>query len=214
MNQSSPHWTYPFENPPAEITQDTQEIQWLSTDNVQPIEQLADKTGCAEKNGDADQRGQNAAAPTPAAVQPDDNGNKPNPTPATGRDGSANSRSNAGNSGQGAAAPGEQRSFTGTIRVFFSEEELAEFQGIEDPNPGSYTGMFFVLVLDQPTNITAVSGDPAAHGKLITKFSHMIQITSGMGDNGSKLTLELAPEDMHWQTDVSVPMGEPRLSRR
>ena len=105
--------------------------------------------------------------------------------------------------------------FTGTIRVFETDDDMASYQGVSNPFSGySYEGgPYAVLVLDGPQNITASNG--GGWGAR-TDIATLIQLAAG--DNPATATYRsyngqhgaVAVGSMWWQSEVGLPMGEPR----
>lgn len=105
--------------------------------------------------------------------------------------------------------------FTGTIRVFETDDDMASYQGVSNPNSGySYEGgPYAVLVLDEPQDITASNGDGWG---ACTDIATLIQLA--VGDDPTMATYRsysgqhgaVAVGTMWWQSDVGLPIGEPR----
>lgn len=105
--------------------------------------------------------------------------------------------------------------FTGTIRVFETDDDMASYQGVSNPYSGySYEGgPYAVLVLDKPQDITASNGDGWGAR---TDIATLIQLA--VGDDPTMATYRsyngqhgtVATGSMWWQSDVGLPIGEPR----
>ena len=112
-------------------------------------------------------------------------------------------------------APGES-AYIGTVEKQTTEEVL---QGAPDPNPNSSkpSDRYYVLVLDEPTEITAQKAGPEPY----TRVNEIISL----GDNGSyfdsgerwepyvgkRVRLIVAKKDVFYASDTSLPLGALRL---
>lgn len=112
-------------------------------------------------------------------------------------------------------APGESE-YIGTVEKQTTEEVL---KGAPDPNPSSSkpSDRYYVLVLDEPTEISAQKAGPEPY----TQVNEII----ALGDNGSyfdsgerwepyvgkRVRLIVDKEDVSYASDTSLPLGAIRL---
>ena len=104
-----------------------------------------------------------------------------------------------------------------------SAEELVALQGVDiDPAMAGNGGTYAVLVFDQPTDVTGMSGDGSGER---TKTANMLGIAEHTeyssfvveyGDlelwkslNGQRVTVAAQASDIMFPSDVRLPIGEP-----
>ncbi len=87
----------------------------------------------------------------------------------------------------------------GTIR-YLDIEEMAELQGIKNPNPGT-TGKGVILVLDAPIVFSREHGP---------QTSKMFRVGGDLEKyDGKEIALSFKESSLLWPTDTSMPLGEP-----
>lgn len=94
-------------------------------------------------------------------------------------------------------------------------QALLDLQGIEDPNPGTDdASVYAVFVPDEPCEITATSGD----GMGTSTGQASMFLVDSRGDESSwgaykdqRVTVALDGTHLHWPSDTSLPVGEPRV---
>lgn len=173
-----------------------QQISRTPSGSTGPLDQLSTTPNCAgsEESG----QGQPLA-------------DGPNPTQSN----------DAGASGSGAGSGYEDESsgdgtkkttFTGTVRIFQTDDDLVAYQGIRNPNPGSNMGPYVMLILDSPMQVTAKKS--GTQDKYPTRSANMLLLDSGAdatGTDGERKTVTYSADELYWQSDTSLPMAEPRV---
>lgn len=140
----------------------------------------------------------------------------PNPTMGNGGSGGAGTDSGqtGDSSGDTAAASDESGTglntvyeFSGVVRIFKNQDEIAEYQGIPNPNPdyGQNYSPSTVLILDQPMNVTVRQGgspkDP------ITLEVRFIRLREGSAADGQRLSLKAKGSGLIGTSDTSLPFS-------
>lgn len=104
--------------------------------------------------------------------------------------------------------------YTGTLRIFETDAELAEYQGRTDllPDLGADCGPYAILLLDAALETTVISGDGR---DMSTQTIHLIRLAQG--DEHVAAWRPFAGERvsvtcgrLYGQSDVSLPWDEPR----
>lgn len=99
---------------------------------------------------------------------------------------------------------------TGVVRVF-NHDEMIAYQKL---NPKMLSDMgehYTVLILDKPIDVTLpiIGGDGD-----MTKNVGLISLPEDMVSYKDKeITISFGPRDGYWQSDVSLPMGAPRMNQ-
>lgn len=99
---------------------------------------------------------------------------------------------------------------TGVVRVF-NHDEMIAYQKL---NPKMLSDMgehYTVLILDKPIDVTLpiIGGDGD-----MTKNVGLISLPEDMVSYKDKeITISFGPRDCYWQSDVSLPMGAPRMNQ-
>lgn len=150
------------------------------------------------------------------AVVGDDNGaggsagddGGPNPTagqPASGSSETSSSRSSASSSSDSSATTSGANSLTGTVKVFQTRAEVLAYEQRQEPNPGAQDkGPYAVLILDQPTKVTAkLSGQGGADTRVIEKAV----VNPALHNDGEHTTITFADDEYYWPSDPGVPSG-------
>ena len=100
----------------------------------------------------------------------------------------------------------------GTIRIFETDAQMADFQGVQNPNAGGYEcGPYAVFAFDSTAYVTAghADGSPGSSGEsasmvLLAQGSDVDAWTSY---DGKHVTCALGA--MWWPSDTGLPMGAP-----
>lgn len=104
--------------------------------------------------------------------------------------------------------------YTGTVRIFETDAELAEYQGRTDllPDLGADCGPYAILLLDGPLETAVRSGDGR---DTFTATIHLIRLAQGDEDvaawrpfAGERVGVTC--DRLYGQSDVSLPWDEPR----
>lgn len=104
----------------------------------------------------------------------------------------------------------------GTIRIFETDAQMTDFQGIQDPNAGGYEcGPYAVFAFDSTTYVTAGHGDGSPGSS--SESASMVLLAQGSdvdawtSYDGKHVTCALGA--MWWPSDTGLPLGEPRALR-
>lgn len=154
------------------------------------------------------------------AVVADDNGagssagddGGPNPTAGqqasgSGSDsGSQSGASDSDSSPQGSSnGTSGQQTVTGTVKVFQNRAEVLAYQQREDPNPHTADNrQFAILVLDQPTEVTAKL---AGSNETETRTIDHVVINPNRHSDGERATISFSTDKTYWPSDTGIPFG-------
>lgn len=104
----------------------------------------------------------------------------------------------------------------GTIRIFETDTQMTDFQGIQDPNAGGYEcGPYAVFAFDSTAYVTAGHGDGSPGSS--SESASMVLLAQGSdvdawtSYDGKHVTCALGA--MWWPSDTGLPLGEPRALR-
>ena len=104
----------------------------------------------------------------------------------------------------------------GTIRIFETDAQMTDFQGIQDPNAGGYEcGPYAVFAFDSTAYVTAGHGDGSPGSS--SESASMVLLAQGSdvdawtSYDGKHVTCALGA--MWWPSDTGLPLGEPRALR-
>lgn len=104
----------------------------------------------------------------------------------------------------------------GTIRIFETDAQMTDFQGIQNPNAGGYEcGPYAVFAFDSTAYVTAGHGDGSPGSS--SESASMVLLAQGSDVNawtsydGKHVTCALGA--MWWPSDTGLPLGEPRALR-
>lgn len=104
----------------------------------------------------------------------------------------------------------------GTIRIFETDAQMTDFQGIQNPNAGGYEcGPYAVFAFDSTAYVTAGHGDGSPG--LSSESASMVLLAQGSdvdawtSYDGKHVTCALGA--MWWPSDTGLPLGEPRALR-
>lgn len=96
-------------------------------------------------------------------------------------------------------------SLTGTVKVFQTRAEALAYEQRQEPNPGAQDkGPYAILILDQPTKVTAKLAGP---GELDTREIKTAVINPALHNDGEHTTITFAEDEYYWPPDVGVPSG-------
>ena len=101
---------------------------------------------------------------------------------------------------------------TGTIMVFDTDDEVAEYQGIQNPNGTGRAHAVFVA--DEPVRLTGTSGDGQS---TVSEDMDLIELATGSDAyawsdyDGAHVTAGITTEGYWWRSDTSLPMGSVRI---
>lgn len=138
----------------------------------------------------------------------DDGG--PNPTAGqqasgSGSDSGSHSRASGASGSDSSATTSGANSITGIVKVFQTRAEVLAYEQRQDPNPGAQDkGPYAILVLDQPTEVTAkLSGQ----GGPDTREIKTAVINPALHNDGERTTITFADDEYYWPSDPGVPSG-------
>lgn len=104
----------------------------------------------------------------------------------------------------------------GTIRIFETDAQMTDFQGIQNPNAGGYEcGPYAVFAFDSTAYVTAGHGDGSPGSS--SESASMVLLAQGSdvdawtSYDGKHVTCALGA--MWWPSDTGLPPGEPRALR-
>ena len=175
------------------------EIAWTPASNTQQLAEIELTPEC-----------------TSGGANPQVRAGGPNPTMGNGGSGGAGTDSGqtGDSSGDTAAASDESGTglnkvyeFSGVVRIFKNQDEIAEYQGIPNPNPdyGQNYRPSTVLILDQPMNVTVrQSGSPKDPITLEVRF---IRLDEGSAADGQRLSLKAKGSGLIGTSDTSLPFS-------
>ena len=103
-----------------------------------------------------------------------------------------------------------------TIRIFETDAQMTDFQGIQNPNAGGYEcGPYAVFAFDSTAYVTAGHGDGSPGSS--SESASMVLLAQGSdvdawtSYDGKHVTCALGA--MWWPSDTGLPLGEPRALR-
>ena len=104
----------------------------------------------------------------------------------------------------------------GTIRIFETDAQMTDFQGIQNPNAGGYEcGPYAVFAFDSTAYVTAGHGDGSPGSS--SESASMVLLAQGSdvdawtSYDGKHVTCALGA--MWWPSDTGLSLGEPRALR-
>lgn len=183
-----------------------EQFDWIQADNLDIVEAIAAGNDCAPGSGSngagADGSGADGA-----------NGANGGPNPTAGQQASG-SGSNSGSGSGSQSGPSDSdssattsgaNSLTGTVKVFQTRAEVLAYEQRQDPNPGAQDkGPYAILVLDQPTEVTAkLSGQGGPDTRVIEKAV----VNPALHNDGEHTTITFADDEYYWPSDPGVPSG-------
>lgn len=185
-----------------------EQFNWIPADNLDIVEAIAAGNDCAPGSGagaGADGSGADGASGA--------NGG-PNPTAGqqaagsgSNSDSGSGSQSGASDSSPQGASNGTsgQQTVTGTVKIFQNRAEVLAYQQREDPNPHlADDRQFAILVLDQPTEVTAkLAGSNESETRTI---DHVV-INPNLHSDGEKATISFSTDKTYWPSDTGIPFG-------
>ncbi|HJE84127.1 MAG TPA: hypothetical protein K8V94_00930 [Corynebacterium amycolatum] len=180
-----------------------EQFNWIPADNLDVVEAIAAGNDCAPGSGS----GSNGAGADGG------NGGNGGPNPTAGQQASG-SGSNSGSGSGSQSGPSDSdssattsgaNSLTGTVKVFQTRAEVLAYEQRQDPNPGAQDkGPYAILVLDQPTEVTAkLSGQGGPDTRVIEKAV----VNPALHNDGEHTTITFADDEYYWPSDPGVPSG-------
>lgn len=185
-----------------------EQFNWIPADNLDIVEAIAAGNDCAQGSGS----GLNGADGSGADGADGANGG-PNPTVGQQAEGSGSNSDSGSGSQSGASDTGSsssngtsgQQTVTGTVKIFQNRAEVLAYQQREDPNPHlADDRQFAILVLDQPTDVTAkLAGSNESETRTI---DHVV-INPNLHSDGEKATISFSTDKTYWPSDTGIPFG-------
>lgn len=179
-----------------------EQFNWIPADNLDVVEAIAAGNDCAPSSGS----GSNGAGA--------DGGNRGNggPNPTAGRSASGSGSGSGSQSGASGSSPqgssngtSGQQTVTGTVKVFQNRAEVLAYQQREDPNPHTADNrQFAILVLDQPTEVTATL---AGSNETETRTIDHVVINPNRHSDGERATISFSADEKYWPSDTGIPFG-------
>lgn len=187
-----------------------EQFNWIPADNLDIVEAIAAGNDCAPGSGS----GVGAGADGSGADGASGANGGPNPTAGQQAAGSGSNSDSGSGSQSGASDTGSQGSsngtsgqqtVTGTVKIFQNRAEVLAYQQREDPNPHlADDRQFAILVLDQPTEVTAkLAGSNESETRTI---DHVV-INPNLHSDGEKATISFSTDKTYWPSDTGIPFG-------
>lgn len=182
-----------------------EQFNWIPADNLDVVEAIAAGNDCAPGSGS----GSNGAG---ADGGNGGNGGNGGPNPTAGRSASGSGSGSGSQSGASGSSPqgssngtSGQQTVTGTVKIFQNRAEVLAYQQREDPNPHlADDRQFAILVLDQPTDVTAkLAGSNESETRTI---DHVV-INPNLHSDGEKATISFSTDKTYWPSDTGIPFG-------
>ncbi|MDK8758730.1 hypothetical protein QP923_03865 [Corynebacterium sp. MSK151] len=184
-----------------------EQFNWIPADNLDVVEAIAAGNDCAPGSG---------SNGTGADGGNGGNGGNGGPNPTAGRSASGSGSGSGSQSGASGSQSGPSdsdssattsgaNSLTGTVKVFQTRAEVLAYEQRQDPNPGAQDkGPYAILVLDQPTEVTAkLSGQGGPDTRVIEKAV----VNPALHNDGEHTTITFADDEYYWPSDPGVPSG-------
>lgn len=104
----------------------------------------------------------------------------------------------------------------GTIRIFETDAQMTDFQGIQNPNAGGYEcDPYAVFAFDSTAYVTAGHGDgnpgSSSESASMVLLAQGSDVDAWTSYDGKHVTCALGA--MWWPSDTGLPLGEPRALR-
>ena len=186
-----------------------EQFNWIPTDNLDIVEAIAAGSDCAPGSGS----GAGAGADGSGADGASGANGGPNPTAGQQAAGSGSNSDSGWGSQSGASDTGSsssngtsgQQTVTGTVKIFQNRAEVLAYQQREDPNPHlADDRQFAILVLDQPTEVTAkLAGSNESETRTI---DHVV-INPNLHSDGERATISFSTDKTYWPSDTGIPFG-------
>lgn len=187
-----------------------EQFNWIPADNLDVVEAIAAGNDCAPGSGS----GSNGAGADGSGADGANGANGgPNPTVGQQAEGSGSNSDSGSGSQSGASDTGSsssngtsgQQTVTGTVKIFQNRAEVLAYQQREDPNPHlADDRQFAILVLDQPTDVTAkLAGSNESETRTI---DHVV-INPNLHSDGEKATISFSTDKTYWPSDTGIPFG-------
>ncbi|MDC7116935.1 hypothetical protein [Corynebacterium amycolatum] len=182
-----------------------EQFNWIPADNLDVVEAIAAGNDCAPGSGS----GSNGAG---ADGGNGGNGGNGGPNPTAGRSASGSGSGSGSQSGASGSSPqgssngtSGQQTVTGTVKVFQNRAEVLAYQQREDPNPHTADNrQFAILVLDQPTEVTATL---AGSNETETRTIDHVVINPNRHSDGERATISFSADEKYWPSDTGIPFG-------
>lgn len=178
-----------------------EQFNWIPADDLDIVEAIAAGNDCAPGSGSGAGAGADGG---------DGANGGPNPTAgqqAAGSGSGSGSQSGASDSSPQGSSNGTsgQQTVTGTVKIFQNRAEVLAYQQREDPNPHlADDRQFAILVLDQPTEVTAKL---AGSNELETRTIDHVVINPNLHSDGEKATISFSADEKYWPSDTGIPFG-------
>lgn len=182
-----------------------EQFNWIPADNLDVVEAIAAGNDCAPGSGS----GSNGAG---ADGGNGGNGGNGGPNPTAGQSASGSGSGSGSQSGASGSSPqgssngtSGQQTVTGTVKVFQNRAEVLAYQQREDPNPHTADNrQFAILVLDQPTEVTATL---AGSNETETRTIDHVVINPNRHSDGERATISFSADEKYWPSDTGIPFG-------
>lgn len=178
-----------------------EQFNWIPADDLDIVEAIAAGNDCAPGSGSGAGAGADGG---------DGANGGPNPTAgqqAAGSGSGSGSQSGASDSSPQGSSNGTsgQQTVTGTVKIFQNRAEVLAYQQREDPNPHlADDRQFAILVLDQPTEVTAKL---AGSNELETRTIDHVVINPNLHSDGERATVSFSADEKYWPSDTGIPFG-------
>lgn len=178
-----------------------EQFNWIQADNLDIVEAIAAGNDCAPGSGS-----NGAGADGSGADGANGANGGPNPTAGQQASGSGSQSGASDSSSQGSSnGTSGQQTVTGTVKVFQNRAEVLAYQQREDPNPHlADDRQFAILVLDQPTEVTAKL---AGSNETETRTIDHVVINPNLHSDGERATISFSADEKDWPSDTGIPFG-------
>lgn len=184
-----------------------EQFNWIPADNLDIVEAIAAGNDCAPGSGSGAGAGADGANGANGGPNPTAGQQAAGSGSGSGSNSDSGSQSGASDSSSQGSSNGTsgQQTVTGTVKVFQNRAEVLAYQQREDPNPHiSDDRQFAILVLDQPTEVTAkLAGSNESETRTI---DHVV-INPNLHSDGEKATISFSTDKTYWPSDTGIPFG-------
>lgn len=188
-----------------------EQFNWIPANNLDIVEAIAAGNDCAPGSGSGSNGTGNGAGDDGSGADGNGANGGPHPTMGQQAEGAgSNSNSDSGSqsgdsdSGSSSSTSGTN-SITGTVKVFQTRAEVLAYEQRQEPNPGARDqGPYAILILDQPTEVTAqLSGQNGPE----TRTIEQAVVNPALHSDGEHTTITFGADEYDWPSNPGVPFG-------
>lgn len=184
-----------------------EQFNWIPADDLDIVEAIAAGNDCAPGSGSGAGAGADGGDGANGGPNPTAGQQAAGSGSGSDSDSGSGSQSGASDTGSQGSSNGTngQQTVTGTVKVFQNRAEVLAYQQLEDPNPHiADDRQFAILVLDQPTEVTAKL---AGSNELETRTIDHVVINPNLHSDGEKATISFSADEKYWPSDTGIPFG-------